>query len=215
MKRKINMDMSLNEAMNNEIPMEDLIKSCRTSAFSMYSYNVNINFHSFIDSMLLHTWDDLNLDSISQKNKKDRNTNEEFNLEWLKRITPEFQRSNDKWNEQMKTKFIENILKGAKTELLFFNFNEHEDSQVIDGLQRTTAIIDFFNGKIKPFGKDINELFDHLGSFRDKIEIRIYTFKEWKEVGKFYIDMNENITHSKEDIQKAKDWFLNNKNIVL
>lgn len=206
------MDMSLNEAMNNEIPMEDLIKSCRTSAFSMYSYNVNVNFSNFIDSMLLHTWDEY---SRHEKPKKEKNTNVEFNLKWLERITPEFQRSNDKWNIDMKTKFIENILKGAKTELLFYNFKDTDDAKIIDGLQRTTAIVDFFNGKIKPFGKDVDELYEYLGSFRDKIEIRIYTFKEWKEVGKFYIDMNENITHSKEDIQKAKDWFLNNKNIVL
>ncbi|MDD5373255.1 MAG: hypothetical protein PHO62_07525 [Sulfurimonas sp.] len=32
---------------------------------------------------------------------------------------------------------------------------------------------------------------------------------------RFYIDMNENITHSKADIQKAKDWFLAEHSIVL
>ena len=93
------MDMNLNEAMNNDIPMEDLIKSCRSSAFAMYSYNVNVNFSNFIDSMLLHTWDEY---SRHEKPKKERNTNVEFNLKWLERITPEFQRSNDKWNKQYK-----------------------------------------------------------------------------------------------------------------
>ena len=45
--------------------------------------------------------------------------------------------------------------------------------------------------------------------------IRVYTFEAWEEVGKFYIDMNENITHSSQDIQKAKEWFLREKNISL
>jgi hypothetical protein len=36
--------------------------------------------------------------------------------------------------------------------------------------------------------------------------IRIYDFKNMEEAVRFYIDMNENITHSAADITKAKEW---------
>jgi hypothetical protein len=36
--------------------------------------------------------------------------------------------------------------------------DEDGESQIIDGLQRTTAIIYFFNGEIKPFGYSFEEL---------------------------------------------------------
>ena len=78
-----------------------------------------------------------------------------------------------------------------------------EDSKIIDGLQRTTAIMDFISGKIKPFGYNYLELKKdrNLRRFNDRLTIAIYDFDSWGEVGKFYIDMNENITHSKKDIQ--------------
>jgi hypothetical protein len=191
----------------------ELIKSCRNSSFNRTPYRVNISFHRFPDNLALHC----DYDGIfisSEKNKFAPSESIDFS-EYLKKITPEFQRANNKWNKGMKVKFIENLLKGVKTEILLYRFKEEEDSQIIDGLQRTTAIFDFFQGKIKPFGYSYKDLKDNLSNFQVNIAINIYTFSSWEEVGRFYIDMNENITHSKADIQKAKDWFLKEKNIIL
>ena len=184
----------------------ELVKEKRNSSFNKSNYCVTIMFNRFVESMLLHTYYDAmeRRDNIKVTSK-----------DWLERVTPKFQRANNKWTKAMKLKFIENLLSGAKTELLLFRFSEQEDAQIIDGLQRTTAIIDFFNGKVKPFGLTQKEIGTSLNKFRTDVTIKIYTFKKWEEVGKFYIDMNENITHSKKDIQKAKDWFLNEHNIVL
>ena len=193
----------------------EFVKECRNSCFAMHNYSVSVMFDHFVSSMLLHTWYDEMDTRMENKSKQERTLDKKYNQAWLERIIPEFQRPNNKWNNNMKTKFIENILKGAKTELLFFRFKDMEDAKVIDGLQRTTAIIDFFNGKIKPFGKSINELIDCLNMFHTCVTVKIYTFDDWEKVGRFYVDMNENITHSKADIQKAKDWFLKEKGIVL
>jgi Protein of unknown function DUF262 len=184
----------------------ELVKKARSSSFCKLNYSVNIDLDCFVDSMLLHTYCNKNnpLDSVSVSNK-----------EWVQRVTPAFQRANDKWSKEMKLKFIENLLSGAKTELMFFRFDETEDAQIIDGLQRTTAILDFIDGRIKPFGYSYDELGKAVKMFRSTIIIKIYTFDDWKSVGSFYIDMNENITHSKKDIQKAKDWFLAEHNIEL
>ena len=189
--------------------IETLIKKCRNSSFARSSYAVNIELKYFVNSMLLHTDYDNKDDGYSWYDK-------EYNLKWLSNITPEFQRSNDKWSKSMQKRFIENLLMGAKTELLLFKMSEFEDSKIIDGLQRTTAIIDFINGDIKPFDYSFDELKEHLRSFPShNLVIKIYTFDTWEEVGRFYIDMNENITHSSDDIKKAKDWFRSEHGIEL
>lgn len=185
-----------------------LAKECRSSSFSRSNYQVNIDLQHFIGSMLLHTYYD--------KVELGRSNHDVSSKEWSERVTPEFQRKNNKWTKKMKIKFIENLLKGAKTELMFFRMKEHADAQIIDGLQRTTAILDFLDGKFKAFGFSCKEFGGRLGAFADhNLIIKIYTFDTWEEVGNFYIDMNENITHSKADIQKAKDWFLAEHNIIL
>lgn len=209
--------LSEEEKMSNNSEMLKILRECNDSCFSVFNYNINVGFGTFVGSMLLHTWFKKKVEEEERRilRKDSGIKNNEFNLAWLEKITPGFQRDNDKWTVAMKTKFIENILKGASTELFFFKMNEKDDAAVIDGLQRTTAIVEFFNGKIKPFGKSIKEIEPYLEAFNTKVKIRIYLFKEWEEVGKFYVDMNENITHSKNDIKKAKDWFLREKNIVL
>jgi len=187
----------------------ELVGKCRSSSFCKGSYNVNIDLKYFVENLLLFT-DVKNEERVSKENFKTLNYRE-----WLSKVTPNFQRDNNKWSKKMKTLFVENILKGASTEFMYFRFEEHEDAQIIDGLQRTTALIDFFEGKIKPFGYSYLELDEYVGLFNTHMTIKIYNFETWEDVGRFYIDMNENITHSKKDIQKAKDWFLNEHGIVL
>lgn len=192
-----------------------LVKQYRNSSFNKNSYQVNIDIHTFVESMLLHTWYDETKDEKGSFTKKALD-DKKFNTIWVKRVTPDFQRANNKWNKVMKQRFIENLLSGVKVELLLFRMNEQHDAQIIDGLQRTTAILDFFHGKVKPFGFSYQDLKENFNMFQSyNIVIKIYTFDTWEEVGKFYIDMNENITHSKADIQKAKDWFFAEKNIKL
>ena len=190
----------------------ELIRKCKSSSFNKENYQVNIDLDTFVDSMLLHTW----YDKVDIKTKRIDADDKKFNKAWAERITPDFQRANNKWSKTMKTRFVENLLSGVKVELMFFKLSSQSDAQVIDGLQRTTAILDFFNGKIKPFGYSYSDLKNRLRQLKNhNLIIRIYTFDSWEEVGKFYIDMNEGITHSKKDIQKAKDWFLAEHNIEL
>jgi len=99
---------------------------------------------------------------------------------------------------------------------MLFRLEGDSDYKIIDGLQRTTAILDFLDGRFKIFDKfSFADFGETLGSFDSKLILNMYTFENWKEIGKFYIDMNENITHSKADIQKAKDWFLAEHSIEL
>ncbi len=197
----------------SKLTISELVKKIKNSSFSKNNYMVNIDLDAFVDSMVSYTWDEKEHTKRGVRLPCD---DKKFNKDWMEYITPGFQRSNKKWNKQMKQRFIENLLLGIKVELLLFRMSDYEDAKIIDGLQRTTAIIDFFDGKVKPFGFSYSDLKDDLKKLiGHNLTIKIYTFNEWKEVGKFYIDMNENITHSKSDIQKAKDWFLTEKNIML
>lgn len=180
--------------------IEKLIEKTRASSFNIDAENVRIRFHRFVYSLLLYTH--YGLEEID-------------NEQWLKDVVPEFQRENNKWTEEMQLKFVENLLSGVNTKICLFQMGEFGDAKIIDGLQRTTAILAFFDGKIKPFGYSYDQLKDSLRMFRTNLDILLYKFDNWEEVGRFYVDMNENITHSKEDIEKAKKWFLEEKGVTL
>lgn len=184
-------------------------KEVSNSCFSKNSYSVNVSISKLgvdrlISSFTFYTDSARRDERVSVEN-------------FFKKAVPGFQRANNKWSEDMKIKFVENVFKGFRPEIKLFNIANKtviEDCQIIDGLQRLTAIIDFMTGKFKIFKtytyEDIQNYEFRLASM---ITIQIYTFDTWEEVLKFYVDINENITHSKEDIQKAKDWFLAEKAI--
>lgn len=136
--------------------------------------------------------------------------------DFFEKSVPGFQRSNDKWSQKMKIRFMENVLNGFKTDIKLFAFQDYEDYQIIDGLQRLTTIFEFLNNEFSVFGTFyFKDLSSSISQFDPKIIVKQMLFNDWREVGNFYIDMNEYITHSPEDINKAKEWFRTIQNIEL
>lgn len=194
-----------------------IIKEARNSSFNKQHYQINLFIHMFKSEMLRSVCHDKYMEYEKNKNLQDITSKDV-----LSNAIPGFQRDNNKWSVEMQTKFMENILSGASSIIQLFYVNpgdeiDIEDCMIIDGLQRTTAILKFLDGELFPFGIDIKECgMTQVKRFLIfKLHLQTYTFKTWEEVGKFYIDMNQYITHSDEDIQKAKDWFLKEKNIIL
>jgi len=147
---------------------------------------------------------DINLNELEET--MENYTVKSFNnsKELLKVITPDFQRDNNKWTLDMQIKFMENLILGCPTTLLLGTTKDYirKSSYLIDGLQRFTAMIDFKLGKFKIFNK---YTFKEVPlSYPASITLKFYKFDNYNEMIKFYISMNENITHSKEDILKAK-----------
>jgi hypothetical protein len=128
--------------------------------------------------------------------------------ELIKGLTPEFQRSNDQWTQDMKILYVENVIKGCRSEILLYRVpNEHSPAMILDGLQRLTAIMDFIAGRFTVFGKyTLNDLLEArvITAIGTDIPVKIYTFDTELEAMEFYIEMNENITHSPEDIEKVR-----------
>lgn len=121
---------------------------------------------------------------------------------------PIFQRDNDKWTKPMQKKFIENIVIGCSTSISLYAISEKEFPNwlILDGLQRLTAINLFINDELKIYNglvySDIKEQISDGGV----LEFKRYRFNTEIEAVEFYIAINENITHSKKDIQRAKDY---------
>jgi len=186
--------------------VDKAIDEVRKSSFNRPAYEVSLPFKiNLIESLMLHTdYSGLSAGKVQ--------TREEF----LCMSVPEFQRDNNKWTQQQKTLFIQNLLRGASTTISLFRTDGWVDAKIIDGLQRITAMLDFLDGKVKVFDNlSVDDLGEKLRFFRTRINLSIVTFNEWEEVGRFYVEMNEGITHSAEDIEKCKKWFLEEKNIIL
>lgn len=134
----------------------------------------------------------------------------------LKNGVPEFQRDNDKWSLAMQVKYVENVMMGFRDEIYLLSYNNtHTDCRILDGLQRTTALLDFQAGKFKIFGdigyEDVNNnIAMSMTSYTTTL--RLFQFNDEIEAVEFYIEMNENITHSEEDIAKAKAYLAKLKN---
>ena len=127
--------------------IQDLKSTISNSAFKK-SYSVsNISFKNFFTSIELYTNTDGNdLDSIFK-------------------AVPRFQRENDKWSESMQIKFIENVLKGLRSEILLFKVGDNilDSYMILDGLQLLPTV----------YGKGIDSFEDsgiaHYEGWKDDV----------------------------------------------
>ncbi|WP_413522449.1 DUF262 domain-containing protein [Photobacterium phosphoreum] len=62
-------------------------------------------------------------------------------------LDPEFQRSPNAWDEKKKSMFIESLILNLPLPHFYFNKDSAGRLIVIDGLQRLTAVLDFYNDK--------------------------------------------------------------------
>jgi len=183
---------------------EEIIKRMKESPFQKQHYEVSLDFNR-ITSLNFH---------ILGSMEDIPGFGEDFN-DLLKYGIPKFQRDNNKWSKEMQVAFIENVVEGYRPTITLFTFDSiyskisYSRCWILDGLQRLTAIIKFLNGELKAFGRTYEELKEFspiklTGYFEGYV--RIYRFRSMPDVIDFYIDINKNITHSKEDIQKAKNY---------
>ena len=93
-------------------------------------------------------------------------------------IQPDFQR-NQVWNKTQKSKFIESIILNFPLPPIYLNETKASTYIVIDGLQRSTAVHQFYNGEFKLDG--IEALTKYNGcAFKDLPEILQSKFEDKK-----------------------------------
>lgn len=135
-------------------------------------------------------------------------------------LNPDFQRGHV-WTEDQQINFIESLLRNSVGEsALTIHFNNpyykgHKPKnidlpkgfQCIDGLQRLTAILKYLDGKLYPFGQDINffnSQYEYSSSYLH-IYIAIYAYEKKKDLLEHYLAINNSGTvHSAEELNRVK-----------
>ena len=175
---------------------KELIDMLRSSPFNRDYRKVDLPVKNFFTSLASYTHPDEERETITP----DR----------IFEAVPDFQRENNKWSQPMQIKFVENVLKGFIAQITIFSVGKNSyHFQILDGLQRITALYAFMTGEFKVFGYTFQELCEmRVISVCDCISVRLYDFDNKNDAINFYIDMNENITHSPQDIEKAKKYLV-------
>lgn len=172
------------------------------SPFSKQYYSVDFPLTSILRSLPMYThWEEADKDRIRQNGN---------HAEYVAEITPVFQRANNQWTHEMQVSFVENVLSGMRTTIFLFgiNYNTTDVStcELLDGLQRMTALSLFLDGKLRVFGEYSVKEYPLALLKRNHLNVRVYDFATLQEAVQFYIDMNRNITHSPTDIEKAEKY---------
>lgn len=139
---------------------------------------------------------------------------EEYGLE----LNPDFQRGHV-WNEEKQIRFVEYFLRGgcSGTALYFnhptwmdFHKNKiqvgYDEMVLVDGLQRTTAILRFLRNEIMIFDNYYFEDFEDKFSLTDNsFEIHINNLSTRREVLTWYLEMNAGgVVHTEEELNKVR-----------
>lgn len=125
-------------------------------------------------------------------------------------MNPDFQRGHV-WTEAQQIAFVEFLIRGGQTNEILFNqpgwMGDWKGRMVlVDGLQRLTALIKFFNNELAVFGGNYYKDFDD-NTFARKLTLkfRVNDLKTEKEVLQWYIDLNKGGTpHTDEEINRVE-----------
>ena len=95
------------------------------------------------------------------------------------------------------------------------HFEDHEyagelprEMQILDGLQRLTAVREFMAGKVEPFGLSIEDLrgssYEPARPFY-RLRFAVHTFQTRRDLLQHYLDLNVGGTpHAAEEIQRVR-----------
>lgn len=199
-----------------EMALEDRIEfaveRCRANSFNRAYFSVDLPFDELLLSLLKY------LNRVKAKNVGEQLSQSEL-FEAVMEKVPEFQRSNDKWTPKMQSAYVRNVLLGMKSPpiLLYSLDGGRSNCGLMDGLQRLTSFYRFFTEPEMVIDFEGSELTagEILASLTFKnimmnlvVPVRIYDFDEEAHVVEHYIEINEYITHSPEDIDKARRYWL-------
>lgn len=141
--------------------------------------------------------------------------------DWNLNLEPDFQRGHV-WSDAQRHLFIEGIFNHTVTptqNIIQFNCPhwDHipapgtsdlpEEMQIVDGLQRLTAIRKFLQGEVKPFGMTYEELLQtdfSPKSPRYSVKFAVHTFQTREQLLDFYLRINSGgIAHSQSELDRV------------
>lgn len=125
-------------------------------------------------------------------------------------MVPDFQRGHV-WTEEQQIRYIEFQLRGGNSGRTIYwnnpswNRNWNKPTQLVDGLQRLTAVLRFLRNEIPAFGHFRREYTDKTDIIRNRFEFVVNDLQTRAEVLQWYIDLNTGgAIHTSEEIEKVR-----------
>ncbi len=134
-------------------------------------------------------------------------------------LSPDFQRGHV-WSPDQQRRFIEGVFRGTvPASLLTITFNAAywkdqascelpREIQILDGLQRLTAVRAYVRGDVRPFGLDRDTL-DANGfnaaNMAYRLRFQVMVFRTRRELLQYYLDINSGgVIHSDHEIERVR-----------
>jgi len=129
-------------------------------------------------------------------------------------LNPDYQRD-IVWTTTQQSAFIEHILKGGTTgSPIVFNYSGYTDGwlggmEVVDGKQRITALLNFFDNKVTAFGFYYENFIEKTSFHRSGnrgvgVDYGIVDIRSKRDVLKLYLSLNTTgKPHTEAEIQKV------------
>lgn len=125
-------------------------------------------------------------------------------------LEPDFQRGHV-WNAKQQAAFIEYGLMGGEMSMILttncpgWMGNFKGPWELVDGLQRVTAVRRFVADKLKAFGRYSREFEGKLGLMGPCFRLRVLSLPTRKEVLKLYLLLNSGgVVHSPKELSRVK-----------
>lgn len=125
-------------------------------------------------------------------------------------MNPDFQRGRV-WTRAQKQAYLEFCLMGGRSgRSVFWNQPGYQRGSVehplvlVDGLQRMTAVLDFWEGKVKPFGHARKEWCGRGFTSDQRFRMHVNSLRSRAEVLRWYLLINAGGTpHTKKEIERV------------
>lgn len=125
-------------------------------------------------------------------------------------LNPDFQRGHV-WTSDQQRRFVEFVLRGGKSGLdLYFNHpgwmrDWKGEFVCVDGLQRITAFLDFFDNKVPIYGGHYYQDFEDKLPWTMTMKVNINNLQTKREVLEWYLELNSGGTpHSDDELGKVR-----------
>lgn len=125
-------------------------------------------------------------------------------------LNPDFQRAHV-WTDAQKTAYVEYMLRGGLSGRdLYFNcvgWNKRYEGPfvIVDGKQRLNAATEFLQGRVRAFGRFLDEYADRLLHFEPAFTFHINDLGTRAEVLTWYLEMNTGGTvHTQAELDKVR-----------
>lgn len=126
-------------------------------------------------------------------------------------LNPDFQRGHV-WSEDKQIDYVEFCLQeGRGADEIFFNCPDWPEARsrsmvMVDGLQRTTAVLRFMKDDLVVFGSRYSEFTDKLGTLDPSFSIHVNNLRARSDVLRWYLELNSGgVVHTQEELDRVRD----------